>query len=93
MALLSESEVDAALQRLPGWARDGDALRREYDCGDFRGSVAFVNRLEEPAEEMNHHPDLSISWATVEVSLSTHSEGGITAADVALARRIEALAA
>jgi len=92
MALLTDSEIDVALRGLPGWSRAGQTLRREFDCGDFRGSIAFVNRLEAPAEEMNHHPDLSISWATVEVTLTSHSEGGITAGDVELAGKIDGLA-
>ena len=92
MALLSDSEIEERLARLPEWQRAGDAIRRTYECGDFVGSVNFVNALVGPAEAMNHHPDLELSWDTVTVSLSTHSEGGITAADFELAAKIDALA-
>ena len=68
-----------------GWEREGDALTREFELANFVGSVDFVNRLTPVAEEMNHHPDLSISWNKVKVSLSTHSEGGITENDFELA--------
>ncbi len=91
MALLEESEIEQRLSELDGWARDGKAIVREYSCGDFAGSVEFVNRLTPAAEEMNHHPDLAISWNTVAVTISTHSEGGLTAADFELAARIDAL--
>lgn len=91
MALLEDSEIEARLAGLPGWERDGEAISRSFDRGDFVGSVAFVNALLAPAEEMNHHPDLAISWATVTVTISTHSEGGLTAADFELAGRIDAL--
>ena len=89
MPLLPPEEIDA---RLPeGWRREGDAIRRTVKLKDFVAAVEFVNRLVEPAEEMNHHPDLELSWNTVTLSLSTHSEGGITERDLELARRIDAL--
>ena len=89
MVLLSPEEVDA---RLPGgWRREGGASRRTGKLKDCVAAVEFVNRLVEPAEEMNHHPDLELSWNTVTLSLSTHSEGGITERDLELARRIDAL--
>jgi len=92
MAPLSDAEIEAGLAQLPGWERAGEAIAKEFDRGDFVGSVRFVDRLVEPAEAMNHHPDLEISWATVKVSLSTHSEGGLTANDLELAAKIDALA-
>jgi 4a-hydroxytetrahydrobiopterin dehydratase len=91
MALLTESEVEAKLAELSGWELAGTAIVKEFDRGDFVGSVKFVSSLVEPAEEMNHHPDLEISWATVKVTISTHSEGGLTAADFELAAKIDAL--
>ena len=92
MPLLSDEEVKAGLDRLEGWEREGDAIRRSFQFKDFVGSIDFVNRLVGPAEEMSHHPDLEISWNTVTVSLSTHSQGGITENDLELAERIQALA-
>jgi 4a-hydroxytetrahydrobiopterin dehydratase len=92
MALLSDSEVEARLAGLPGWERAGGAIAKEFDRGDFVGSVGFASGLVEPAEAINHHPDLEISWATVKVTISTHSEGGLTAADFELAAKIDALA-
>jgi len=91
MALLSDAEIEERLAGLEGWERDGEAIRKEFSCGDFVGSVRFVESLVEPAEAMGHHPDLTISWATVEVTISTHSEGGLTAADFELAERVDAL--
>lgn len=91
MALLSDAEIDARLSEHPGWERDGDAIRKSFKRGDFVGSVNFVDSLVGPAEEMGHHPDLQIAWDTVTVSLATHSEGGITAADFELAAKIDRL--
>jgi 4a-hydroxytetrahydrobiopterin dehydratase len=90
--LLSDEEIDRRLGELDGWSRDGEAIARAFDRGDFVGSVAFVDAIVGPAEDLGHHPDLEISWATVTVRISTHSEGGITAADFELAARIDALA-
>jgi len=84
--------VQERLAGLPGWERNGEAIEKSFKRGDFVGSVAFVSSLVEPAEAMNHHPDLAISWDTVTVTLSTHSEGGLTANDFELAEKIDALA-
>lgn len=92
MALLSDAEVEERLAGLSGWERSGDAISKQFKRGDFVGSVEFVKRLVEPAEGMNHHPDLEISWDTVTVTLSTHSEGGLTENDFELAAKIDALA-
>jgi 4a-hydroxytetrahydrobiopterin dehydratase len=92
MAVLSDDEIRSRLEDLEGWERDGDALTKLFKLDDFQGSVDFVNRITPKAEEMNHHPDLAISWNTVTVSLSTHSEGGITENDFELASRIDPLA-
>ena len=91
MARLSDDEIDERLGALDGWERSGDAIAKSFDNGDFKGSVEFVNAITSPAEEMNHHPDLEISWKTVKVTVTTHSEGGLTEGDFELARRIDAL--
>ena len=90
--LLSDEEITERLERLEGWSRDGDAIVREFDRDDFVGSVRFAGQIVAPAEDMGHHPDLEISWSTVRVTISTHSEGGLTAADFELASRIDAIA-
>jgi 4a-hydroxytetrahydrobiopterin dehydratase len=91
MALLSDAEIEAKLAALSGWEREGDAISKSFKRGDFVGSVRFVGELVEPAEAMGHHPDLEISWDTVTVTISTHSEGGLTAADFELAGKVDAL--
>jgi 4a-hydroxytetrahydrobiopterin dehydratase len=91
MALLSDEEIGTKLADLDGWERRGEAIVKEFGCGDFVGSVRFVESLVEPAEGMGHHPDLEISWDTVTVAISTHSEGGLTAADFELAGKVDAL--
>jgi 4a-hydroxytetrahydrobiopterin dehydratase len=89
--LLSDDEIEAKLGELEGWERDGDAIAKTFKRDDFVGSVEFVRKLVEPAEDMGHHPDLSISWDEVRVSITTHSEGGLTGNDFELARRIDAV--
>jgi 4a-hydroxytetrahydrobiopterin dehydratase len=92
VALLSDAEIEERLAGLPGWERSGDAIEKSFECGDFVGSVRFAQSLVQPAEAMNHHPDLTISWATVTVTVTSHSEGGLTAGDFELADKIDALA-
>jgi 4a-hydroxytetrahydrobiopterin dehydratase len=91
MALLSGEEIAARMAELDGWQQRGEAIKKSFSCGDFVGSVKFVEGLVGPAEEMGHHPDLEISWDTVTVTISTHSEGGLTAADFELAGKVDAL--
>jgi 4a-hydroxytetrahydrobiopterin dehydratase len=91
MARLTDTEIDERLGGMDGWERSGDAIVKQFDNGDFKGSVDFINRITPEAEDMNHHPDLEISWKTVTVTITTHSEGGLTDNDFELARRIEAL--
>lgn len=91
MARLNDSEIDERLAGLDGWERSGDAIVKRFDNGDFKGSVEFVNRLTPEAEELNHHPDVEISWKDVTVTITTHSEGGLTEGDFELARRIDSL--
>jgi len=91
MARLSDTEIDERLSGMNGWERSGEAIVKQFDNGDFKGSVDFVNRLTPEAEEMNHHPDLEISWNTVTVTITTHSQGGLTENDFELARRIDTL--
>jgi 4a-hydroxytetrahydrobiopterin dehydratase len=92
MTRLGSEEIEARLADLDGWERRGEAIVKAFGRGDFVGSVRFVDSLVAPAEEMGHHPDLEISWDTVTVTISTHSEGGLTAADFELAAKIDALA-
>jgi 4a-hydroxytetrahydrobiopterin dehydratase len=92
VAPLGDAEIEERLAGLSGWRRSGEAIEKEFKRGDFVGSVRFADSLVEPAEEMNHHPDLAISWDTVKVTLSTHSEGGLTESDFELAAKIDALA-
>ena len=92
MPALSDEEIEARLRDRPRWDRRANAIARELRTADFAGSVELLNRIAAVAEEMNHHPDVSISWNRVGISLTTHSEGGVTAADFELVRRIDDLA-
>jgi 4a-hydroxytetrahydrobiopterin dehydratase len=72
------------------WSQRPDALERDFEFKDFAEAMAFVNRVAGVAEELNHHPDILVhGWNKVRLTLSTHSAGGLTDADHALARRID----
>lgn len=93
MALLSEREIEERLAELPGWRRVGTAIEKRFERGDFAGSVRFVADLLEPAEEMNHHPDVRLTYPRVDLRLWSHDAGGITERDLDLARRVSQIAA
>ena len=92
MALLSDDDIKERLAELDGWRQRGEYIVKSFDRGDFKGSVAFLDSIAGPAEEMNHHPDIAISWSQVEVAISTHAEGGLTESDFELAKKVEELA-
>jgi 4a-hydroxytetrahydrobiopterin dehydratase len=89
--LLDDAEIKKRLSELDGWKSDGKAITKTFELADFVGSVDFVNKLVVPAEAMNHHPDLSISWDKVEVTITNHAAGGLTTNDFELAKKIDAL--
>jgi 4a-hydroxytetrahydrobiopterin dehydratase len=92
VAKLSDEEVREGLSTLPDWEREGDAIIKEYRFAGFGDAIAFVVRVAFRAENANHHPDLDVRYNRVRVALSTHSDGGITAKDLALAAEVDAAA-
>ena len=91
MTLLSEEEITTALATLRGWTRSGASITRTVELADFREAMLYTGAVAYLAETANHHPDVLIQWNQVTLTLSTHSEGGLTAADMALAGQINAL--
>jgi len=92
MATLSRSDAEARLRALPGWALDGDAIRKQFVFAGFPEAVAFVERLVPGAEAADHHPDVLINYKRVTLTYSTHSEGGLTDKDFAGATMAEQVA-
>jgi 4a-hydroxytetrahydrobiopterin dehydratase len=91
MALLSEDRIDEGLRGTP-WRREGGAVVLDRAFADFRAAMTWVDAVAELAERANHHPDILVhDYNEVRLTLSTHSEGGITEADVELAADIAAL--
>jgi 4a-hydroxytetrahydrobiopterin dehydratase len=91
MPLLDDSEIS---QRLEGseWRREGDAIARDFKFEDFAAAIEFVNVVAGIAEERNHHPDILVhGWNRVRLTVTNHSEGGLTEADFGLAHAIDAL--
>jgi 4a-hydroxytetrahydrobiopterin dehydratase len=91
VSLLGEGEIAAELATTPGWIRSGKTIERTYPFADFKAAMLFVNGVAALAESANHHPDLTIRYGEVTLALWTHSAGGLTAKDFALARRIAAV--
>lgn len=90
---LTDAQIAEHLEALPCWQRDGDLIRRTVQARDFPAAIAIVDEVAAEAQKANHHPDIDIRWRTVHFSLTTHSEGGLTALDTDLARRIDAAVA
>jgi len=93
MAVLSDAEIEQRLADRPAWRRGEDAsIVRDLKLEDFAAAIAFVNRVAERAEAANHHPDILVhGWNKVRLTLSTHSQGGLTDADFALAGELDGL--
>ena len=91
MAKLTEPEIREKLPTAKGWERLGDMLVRSWQFSSFRRALEFVNQVAALAEKFDHHPDIGLSYRTVQLELSTHSEGGLTDRDFTLAGAINTL--
>ncbi len=92
-ALLDQDQIDAALRsRHPDWSGTPDKLSRAIEFADFPTAVEFINQIAPRCEQLDHHPDLALRWRWVEIELSTHSAGGVTELDLALAEIVDELA-
>lgn len=89
---LTDDECASRLQPLHGWTRSGDAIERTFQFGDFREAFGFMAAVATAAEAMNHHPEWRNVYRTVEVRLTTHDAGGVTARDFDLATEMNRLA-
>ena len=90
MNKLTEAELTHALSTLPGWHLEAGEITRTLTFSNFREAISFVNQLAEMAEAAGHHPDIDIRYNKVKLALTTHDSGGITAADVKMAGKINA---
>jgi 4a-hydroxytetrahydrobiopterin dehydratase len=91
--ILSDDEADQALGLLTGWTRQGAEISREAELAGFPQAIEVVDRVAVLAEAADHHPDIDIRWRTLTFRLSTHSAGGLTEKDFALAKEIDAVIA
>ena len=89
---LTQAEIDQKIQAVPQWQQSEQTIVRTFKFKDFARAIAFVDKLVEPAEAAGHHPDLSISYNKVVVSLTSHDAGGLTEKDFSLAQTISSLA-
>jgi 4a-hydroxytetrahydrobiopterin dehydratase len=90
--LLDSDDVGAALSKLHGWSGDEKQISRSVKAPTFADGIRLVDAVAKVADEMDHHPDIDIRWTTVTFTCATHSKGGVTDADIALARHIDELA-
>jgi 4a-hydroxytetrahydrobiopterin dehydratase len=91
MDLLTEEQIAERLAGLSGWEREDDSIVRVAKLADFKAAMLYVGAIAYLAEAANHHPDINIAWNKVTLTLSTHSAGGLTSNDFALAEQINAL--
>jgi 4a-hydroxytetrahydrobiopterin dehydratase len=88
MPVLSEQELHKALIELPSWTKSGSTIKRQFEFPDFKKAIAFVNQVAESAERANHHPDITINYNKVTMSLTSHDSGGVTHRDIRMAAEI-----
>ena len=91
MSALSKVEIQEKLKGMEGWSHAGKALHKKFTFKSFMPAIGFVNRIAEAAERAGHHPDITVNYNLVSISLSTHSEGGVTEKDFQLAKEIDGL--
>lgn len=89
MGLLAENEIAEGLLKLEGWSQEGNQIVKQFKFSNFVHSMGFVTKVGILAERVDHHPDILIEYSKVTITLSTHSEGGLTEKDFSLAGEIE----
>lgn len=92
MAKLTEAEIASEIGKLKGWERQGAEIRKSYEFKAFAEGIRFVDRVAVIADAADHHPDIDVRWTKVTMALSTHSAGGLTSKDFALAALIDGAA-
>ena len=91
--VLDSKAVRDALNGLPGWSGDTDGIERTAELPDFPTAIRVVDDVAIAAEQADHHPDIDVRWRSLTFRCSTHSEGGVTGKDIALAERISQIVA
>ena len=91
--VLKGAELQQAVEGLPGWSAHGDTIERVFDFPNFVEAMGFVNRIAEAAEAVNHHPDITINYNKVKLSLTSHDSGGVTQRDLRMAGKINEISA
>jgi 4a-hydroxytetrahydrobiopterin dehydratase len=91
MALMSQTAVNARLKNLKGWKLIDKKIQKVFKHAGFIEAMGFVTSVALVAERANHHPDIDVRWNLVTITLTTHSDGGVTEKDIALASEIEKL--
>lgn len=91
MPLLDDQDIRTRLDALKGWTLEGDAIRKTFTLDSFPEAIAFVNRIADVSQNVDHHPDIDIRFDRVSCTLSTHSEGGLTTKDFDLARKLDVI--
>jgi 4a-hydroxytetrahydrobiopterin dehydratase len=89
--LLTAEEIETLMKKVPEWEHEEKSLTRSVEFDEFMEGIDFVDGVAEIAEEAQHHPDIDIRWCTVNLSVTTHDQGGLTSADFELAQRIDNL--
>ena len=88
MDVLTDEQISERLVGVPGWSRQGDSIVHTETLADFKAAIFYVGAVAYLAEAANHHPDVTIQWNKVTLTLSTHSAGGLTENDFALAKQV-----
>lgn len=91
--VLTGAELLQAVHNLPGWNVNGNAIERVFEFSNFVEAMGFVNRIAEAAEAVNHHPDITINYNKVKLSLTSHDSGGVTQRDLRMAGKINEISA
>jgi 4a-hydroxytetrahydrobiopterin dehydratase len=91
MAKLNPDQITVSMATVPDWKREGPGIFRTYTLSDFTAAIDFVNVVAKAAQKANHHPDIEVKWNQVTLRMTSHSEGGLTDKDFAMASKFDHL--
>ena len=92
MTSYTDAQIEEALDGLPGWSQEGEAIVKSFEFADFPAAIAFMGKAAQSIDEMDHHPEWTNVYNRVDIRLTSHDAGGLTQRDLDLAAAIDAVA-
>ncbi len=91
MSLLSNAEIQKGISNLDGWEYADGSIKKTFSFDTYMDSISFINLLAKKAELAKHHPDMHVGWCKINITFTSHDQGGVTAACIKMAKQTDSI--